>query len=527
MGQNESHEALCNKRRRSEDPQDDARGHQLAKRHKEKNTATQDRQPRETIYIPDGDEPVVTQRGKGTEEDPITLTEWVTGNVINVHDDELVSVISDDEDNVLDSLLTTRRMSTPINSQTVWPAVDYFYNADEDTVGPSSPLLESSDACDKGIDRGRGMTSTSSRSLRQLFLDGSKARGYGSKSSLKKVPPSFVDRALSSEEEGRNIEQSNTPFRSPTPEQMPNLEVNIHGDWKSSVREYGYENRPEQASADEEAISDDEDETSHGIIDASQEVDDAELDRIFFQIPIWEDWKEQSVVKNEPKDDVPALTFSQESEPVQGLDTPMCSQAAKSPSGPTETRKLSKQWEMTKYKKRLFYKGHNAAMEPTLRRLKNKFVGDFATTKGEDECWIYAGSSFSGSSQNISVMVTFWHGAIQYKLCIHLAFVIMLLDGLLTEEAKEGIIEHWWSASHLCGNWRCVNVRHICPEPGSVNSSRNSCFHGGRQVCIHDPPCRKHLTVSNAKRSRPLPKTRKLEAPSLPDDDDDGVDGLM
>jgi len=285
---------------------------------------------------------------------------------------------------------------------------------------------------------------------------------------------------------------------------------------------------------DEEDEPNDDDGTSCYIVinDGKDDSSDAGLARISSQIPLWEDWKEDDHIKSEPDDAVPGLTLSQETNNAEDPETPGCSQStirssaqllqepssqvyrvvppfelpkpstAKPKKQTTEkARNYQEQREMTKLKKRLFYNTYAAKMETRLRQLTNKFVDGLAATKTEDECWIYAGSGWTGTSDKISVEVKFRHEGKPYRLRINIGFVSMVLQNLLTAEAKEGIIEEWWHASHLCGNWRCVNVRHIHPEPGPVNITRNGCFHGHVAVCPHEPPCRKHLTVQMESRN--------------------------
>jgi len=293
---------------------------------------------------------------------------------------------------------------------------------------------------------------------------------------------------------------------------------------------------------DEEDEPNDDDGTSCYIVinDGKDDSSDAGLARISSQIPLWEDWKEDDHIKSEPDDAVPGLTLSQETNNAEDPETPGCSQStirssaqllqepssqvyrvvppfelpkpstAKPKKQTTEkARNYQEQREMTKLKKRLFYNTYAAKMETRLRQLTNKFVDGLAATKTEDECWIYAGSGWTGTSDKISVEVKFRHEGKPYRLRINIGFVSMVLQNLLTAEAKEGIIEEWWHASHLCGNWRCVNVRHIHPEPGPVNITRNGCFHGHVAVCPHEPPCRKHLTVQMESRN-PLKRSNDL-----------------
>jgi hypothetical protein len=46
----------------------------------------------------------------------------------------------------------------------------------------------------------------------------------------------------------------------------------------------------------------------------------------------------------------------------------------------------------------------------------------------------------------------------------------------LTKRQIDGWVYRSWHASHLCGNWSCVNPEHIYVEDGAVNLARNACF---------------------------------------------------
>lgn len=45
------------------------------------------------------------------------------------------------------------------------------------------------------------------------------------------------------------------------------------------------------------------------------------------------------------------------------------------------------------------------------------------------------------------------------------------------------------TASHLCGNWRCINPTHIADETLIANNSRLYCVNGFAAACHHEPVC--------------------------------------
>lgn len=67
--------------------------------------------------------------------------------------------------------------------------------------------------------------------------------------------------------------------------------------------------------------------------------------------------------------------------------------------------------------------------------------------------------------------------------------VALLLNGKLSSEQKENIVKRW-EVSHLCGNWTCVNYRHLTIEDHTTNVKRNRCFNRAWEECKdHYPPC--------------------------------------
>jgi len=108
----------------------------------------------------------------------------------------------------------------------------------------------------------------------------------------------------------------------------------------------------------------------------------------------------------------------------------------------------------------------------------------------QDECWIH--TTFQRYRNGSTIAKSFnWKGSSgPIKVRLHYAAVARFVEGTLSDADKEGIIEHSWHASHLCGNWTCCNLKHITFEDGSTNSKRNRCF-AAADSCKHSPPCMK------------------------------------
>jgi hypothetical protein len=227
-----------------------------------------------------------------------------------------------------------------------------------------------------------------------------------------------------------------------------------------------------------------------------------------------QDW---TTFKQEPVDDVPTFWPSPNRSATYGLPTPASSQESEmNETTPKKARKVSPKERVPLTaeqklilkailikKKKAFYETFGPSEIPFLRRKIAKWLQDNPQTKGKDECWLYIGPITKGK-RTLSVHFYFseeQYPGIKYSLSVNVAFVSMLVDGYMTEDFKKGIIEHSWHASHMCGNWTCTNPRHIIAEPGSINSTRNPCFHGTKHICPHIPACRTHL------RKEPQPGT--------------------
>lgn len=156
-------------------------------------------------------------------------------------------------------------------------------------------------------------------------------------------------------------------------------------------------------------------------------------------------------------------------------------------------------------RKRLFYYTHWRQRRLALEHLLERYHADLQGSRSQSNCWLYKGPLLPKPPiHTIRRGVVFKHNGRVQKLDINIVIISMLLEGLLTNEHKEGIIHNGWQASHLCGNWTCLNPRHIYPELGSINRSRNSCYRDKEGPCIHQPPCMKSFNV-DVKSLRPAP----------------------
>jgi len=235
---------------------------------------------------------------------------------------------------------------------------------------------------------------------------------------------------------------------------------------------------------------------------------------------------------SDPEDGgVPDLSFSQESASTELLETPPSSQSAeKSPkesswslglkgtslSEPafadlpdflvrpvslstvieTRIRKRNEDAEKRKLKKRLFFESYRQRYHRFLREKVNRYLRELPVSRSDDECWLYPSSRlYNSSSHTIHLRIRFFARGGSHIVRLNIGHILLLLEGKLTEEQKEGIIEHQWHASHLCGNWTCLNHRHIVPESGSTNLNRNRCFPKLEEPCLHEPQCLKRLKV--------------------------------
>lgn len=388
----------------------------------------------EVIIVEDNDEPLTIRKGSGARDDPITFTEWITGNLIPDAHDQIAFVISDSDDEEDEPQKSTSRRSstlrysTPLRTPTPFPKID-----------SESPL----------------------RSLQDT----------------------------------------------PTPR------------WRLEL-------------SDEEEDEDEDGTKCVIVVDGDEDDEDADIERISRNIPFWADWATTGTVKDESEEEMPGLSLSQETQEPEEPESPLLSRgtfripayehgktrenplwsaietsgsSALSALPPASTKlnglatknglEQARNQDYNVFKKRLFYNTYAENMFPKLRERFDKLLQDIPGDRTPNVCWLWQGEP-PGNKHRISMHISFRHEGKGHHITANIGFVGMLLEGLLTVEAKEGIIQHRWHASHMCGNWRCVNPHHIIAEDGSTNVKRNACFHAPTPIkCVHNPQCWTHLTI--------------------------------
>ncbi|KAF2007542.1 hypothetical protein P154DRAFT_120907 [Amniculicola lignicola CBS 123094] len=234
-----------------------------------------------------------------------------------------------------------------------------------------------------------------------------------------------------------------------------------------------------------------------------------------------------SVKEEDAEDDVPELTCSQTTEasnalrspsPLLDQDTLNNSRFMQAEDDPLQTedgvsrlpsigeRMVPKRFQVTMNdiptdrpltvieKKEIFFNGlwmqQREALQTTVDRYLSHVEGDLE----EEECWLYKGPRLPQlQKRSITLNIGIRCNGKRQKISLNFGFVSMLLKDLLTEEQKLGIIQESWHCSHLCGNWTCMNVRHLTAEAGKININRNPCFRNLYGSCEHFPKCRKEL----------------------------------
>lgn len=146
-----------------------------------------------------------------------------------------------------------------------------------------------------------------------------------------------------------------------------------------------------------------------------------------------------------------------------------------------------------------------------LQRRVDSYINDLPSGRKNNECWLYSGPRLPNSycHRTIRVTANFRHEGRSRNISLNIGLISLLLEGSMTAEQKEGIIEEDWNASHLCGNWTCLNTRHIYPESLRININRNPCFAKVDGPCKHTPRCLKHLKVEQHVL-RPTPSSSQL-----------------
>ncbi|KAF2433051.1 hypothetical protein EJ08DRAFT_695075 [Tothia fuscella] len=134
----------------------------------------------------------------------------------------------------------------------------------------------------------------------------------------------------------------------------------------------------------------------------------------------------------------------------------------------------------------------------SLERWTEKLINDVLGNQRQkpDSCWVHVGWSRSKKlqqSQRPGIRKTEYISTaaqIEYhnSYAMQSGLARLLVKNLLTEEQKQGIINHAWHLIHLCGEMRCLNVGHFTVEPGATNQSRKICMRE-RKCHSHTPPC--------------------------------------
>lgn len=248
-----------------------------------------------------------------------------------------------------------------------------------------------------------------------------------------------------------------------------------------------------------------------------------------------------STPSEDSEDDFPTLTFSQSSQLTESPSTPTSSQSQIENAGSedpesreipfhcvpdepicagsdtsnddlrenarNEKERIKRlKEEALKEKKRAFYMEWAPANLKTLETRLQKYRPLY-TNPGS--CWLYPGS-VGVDHRTLDCKLTFKindRGS-RYNYTVNMGFIAILLQGQLCQNSIDGIINHAWHASHLCGNWTCTNPEHLVAEPGRTNLDRNNCLHGRRSVCNHQPRCMTGLKIKELKNIVRLRKRR-------------------
>ncbi|KAF2679489.1 hypothetical protein K458DRAFT_393900 [Lentithecium fluviatile CBS 122367] len=516
MGQSKFQASIYREHERQDSPSNEP-GDRAKKRHRSDSVDIDEDDDFRKIIVLDDDEGT-TVRGEGTAEDPFMFPEWMTGNIIPRADNGALFEISDDDDLEDDTpILPTSRLPTPSRSPTLRQDARLFFEG-------LQRLAEESEAEKTDIAKGRSFShrsfGTHSRTLSVLSATTSSHTAedsgnlYELASRLGGREEEANDRLLDAPSAGsRSFTSSVLPCFSPS-NSSTNLQATpdplsgpLHERWLS-----------ESEDGEDEDMDDEEDEEMD---------DDASCVLIFEDVKpshlAGEPWtvrvKEED--SNEEPSDLPALTHSQERDdlvtsqdvldPLQskyelgaatqascqihrdGLESPF--------DADQDTSRLEEQQEWNvkipvEIRKRLFYEVYWKDKIPALERILQKYYSTLRLDRDSDECWLYCGHRLpKPPGRALGIGATFRHNGKSERLTINIAFVSMLLKNMLSADQIEGIVTESWHASHLCGNWTCLNERHVVPESGRVNARRNACFADKEGPCSHTPACQKHLKV--------------------------------
>ena len=145
-------------------------------------------------------------------------------------------------------------------------------------------------------------------------------------------------------------------------------------------------------------------------------------------------------------------------------------------------------WEIEK-RKAFFYLEPTPKMERRMRSSLEKIYQKLESDRPVDDCWLHSSPPMKRDGRaRSSITVRFqWNN---HRYDVNIGNVALVINRLMTEEQREGIIYHRWHASHLCGNRICVNHLHFTVESAADNLSRNICFLSSAP-CYHSPPCKR------------------------------------
>lgn len=446
---------------------------------------------REVIVVEDDDDKPTT-RGRGSLDDPIIFTQWSTGNLISNSTGGSTIVISDDEEDEVE--ITSNQARNPYQRHSEAASTpSVWHNRDE------SPLLET---------QSPGLPTSTINDE-----DGSESNEFPPRSPSAISQTTFAEGTLSLKSEYAECDGSP-----------------LQGEDTDREEEDEY-----MASEEDEDITREEDEDvgreeDEGVCGNGEDKEDLFIFENIKQVSGRHPWTCAIKEEDESGDELPEFSFSQDSVSSGNPTTPGSSQNMLDQLSPSVSRKSTtnprttaghlgcsrvdessttvglKTKDTLKERKRLFWTRYWKTHLVDLQYALHKLYQDTTMAKG-DECWLYRGPRVYQHTRAVGIFVTFGHQGRRLTLTINAAYIAMLLAGYMTDSHRQGIIEHAWHASHLCGNFTCLNPRHINAESGSTNGNRNACFNDRCGPCSHDPQCLKHLKVDIASL-RPIRKPK-------------------
>ncbi|PSN70360.1 hypothetical protein BS50DRAFT_585794 [Corynespora cassiicola Philippines] len=214
------------------------------------------------------------------------------------------------------------------------------------------------------------------------------------------------------------------------------------------------------------------------------------------------------------EDEPPVLTWSQETVQTEGTDIeddagslmPAFSTRASHPyekdqahldtidSYALEAPKRMPRSELSvEERKKLFYYSYWESEREHLEGILHGYYLHINANREPDQCWLYTYKFYNKCC--LGTNVPFKHHGKGETVYVHITVIAKLLEGLLTSAEKDGLVNQSYHASHLCGNWMCLNPRHVKAEPGGTNQERKSCFNHPCRSCFHEPACMTRLQL--------------------------------